>query len=98
MKFVKANGLVVHHQDQGRRDGPPLVFINSLGRDLRIWTAVAEILAPDFRIVTYDKRGHGLSDPAPTRARWPTTQATLRRFWRSSASGGPRSSDFLSEA
>ena len=65
MRFVKANGLVIHYRDHGRRDGPPLVFINSLGTDFRIWNEVAEILAPDFRIVTYDKRGHGLSEAGP---------------------------------
>ncbi len=65
MKFVKANGLVIHFSDQGRRDGPPLVFINSLGTDFRIWTEVAKILAPHFRIVLYDKRGHGLSESGP---------------------------------
>ena len=67
MRFVKANGLVVHYLDQGRRDGAPIVFINALGCDLRIWTEIAEILAPDFRIVTYDKRGHGLSESGPDR-------------------------------
>jgi 3-oxoadipate enol-lactonase len=65
MRFVKANGLVIHYCDQGRRDGPALVFINSLGTDFRIWNAVAEILAPDFRVITYDKRGHGLSESGP---------------------------------
>jgi 3-oxoadipate enol-lactonase len=65
MKFMKANGLAIHYLDQGRRDGPPLVFINSLGTDFRIWNVVAEILAPDFRILTYDKRGHGLSESGP---------------------------------
>ena len=68
MKFVKANGLVVHCSDQGRRDGPPLVFINSLGTDFRIWSEVAEILAPDFRLVIYDKRGHGLSESGPDKS------------------------------
>jgi 3-oxoadipate enol-lactonase len=65
MRFVRANGLVIHYRDQGRRDGPALVFINSLGCDFRIWSGVAEILAPDFRIITYDKRGHGLSESGP---------------------------------
>ena len=27
MTFVKANGLVIHYVDEGRRDGPPIVFI-----------------------------------------------------------------------
>ena len=61
MRFVKVNSLVIHYLDQGRRDGPALVFINSLGTDFRIWNEVAEILAPDFRIILHDKRGHGLS-------------------------------------
>jgi 3-oxoadipate enol-lactonase len=65
MKFVQANGLVTHYLDHGRRDAPPLVFINSLGTDFRIWAEVAGILAPDFRIVLYDKRGHGLSQSGP---------------------------------
>ena len=65
MKFVKANGLVIHYLDQGRRDGRPIVFINALGCDLRIWTEVAGILAPEFRVLTYDKRGHGLSESGP---------------------------------
>jgi pimeloyl-ACP methyl ester carboxylesterase len=65
MRFVKANGLVIHYRDQGQRDRPPLVFINSLGTDFRIWSEVAEILAPDFRIITYDKRGNGLSESGP---------------------------------
>jgi 3-oxoadipate enol-lactonase len=62
MRFVKVNGLVVHCRDHGRCDGALLVFINSLGTDFRIWNEVAEILAPDFRIITYDKRGRGLSE------------------------------------
>jgi len=68
MRFMKANGLVIHCLDRGRRDGPPLVFINSLGTDFRIWNEVAEILAPDFRIIVYDKRGHGLSESGPDKS------------------------------
>ncbi len=65
MKFVKANGLVIHFPTRAAATGRPLVFINSLGTDFRIWNEVAEILAPDFRIITYDKRGHGLSESGP---------------------------------
>ena len=68
MRFVQANGLVIHFSDSGPRDAPPLVFINSLGTDFRIWSEVAEILAQNFRIVLYDKRGHGLSESGPDKA------------------------------
>jgi 3-oxoadipate enol-lactonase len=65
MRFVKANGLVINCLDEGRQSGPPLAFINSLGTDLRIWDDVSLILEADFRIVRYDKRGHGLSASGP---------------------------------
>jgi 3-oxoadipate enol-lactonase len=65
MRFAKANGLVVHCLDEGRQSGPPLAFINSLGCDFRIWDDVSLLLADEFRIVRYDKRGHGLSESGP---------------------------------
>jgi 3-oxoadipate enol-lactonase len=67
MRFVKANGLVTHYLLEGPESVPPLVFINPLGCDLRVWSEVARILCPDFRILCYDKRGHGLSESGPDR-------------------------------
>ena len=68
MRFVKANGLVIHYLAEGPEALPPLVFINPLGCDLRVWSEVERILRPDFRILCYDKRGHGLSESGPDRA------------------------------
>ena len=71
MNFTTANGQLLHYSDEGKSDedeatGPPLVFINSLGTDLRIWRAVAHHFSDTYRLIRYDKRGHGLSDcPAP---------------------------------
>lgn len=62
MDFRKLNGVVLHVEDLGRADGPALVFSNSLGTDFRIWDDVVGQLAGCFRIVRYDKRGHGLSE------------------------------------
>ncbi|WP_101339996.1 3-oxoadipate enol-lactonase [Cereibacter azotoformans] len=46
--------------------GPWLVFCNSLGTDLHMWDAQVADLAKDFRILRYDRRGHGGSGiPAP---------------------------------
>src|SRR5262249_45873341 len=64
--FLKAHGMVHHYVIEGSKDKPVLVFANSLGSDLRIWDGVVAHLVGDFRIIRYDKRGHGLSDiPAP---------------------------------
>ena len=65
MKFAYINDLVIHYSDDGPREAPALVFSNSLGTDFRIWDAVADRLGLKFRLVRYDKRGHGLSDAPP---------------------------------
>ena len=62
MAFTRANDIVVHHQILGRENAPVIVFANSLGSDFRIWQAVVPYLADRYRILLYDKRGHGLSD------------------------------------
>lgn len=63
MQFVNLNGVTIHYQIIGAPAGKPvLVFANSLGTDFRIWRDVIVRLAGDFAILTYDKRGHGLSD------------------------------------
>ena len=63
MQFATVNDVILHHQLIGGPAGKPVVvFVNSLGTDFRIWRDVVVRLAGDFPIITYDKRGHGLSD------------------------------------
>ena len=63
MQFVRINDVTIAY-DVMTRDpaNPVLVFVNSLGTDSRIWHLVLPKLCEDFTILTYDKRGHGLSD------------------------------------
>lgn len=65
-RIVKVNDAALHCQIEGPSDAPALVFSNSLGTDFRIWDAVVADLAQDYRILRYDKRGHGLSDDPDT--------------------------------
>lgn len=65
MRFARVNGVVLHHAVRGPADGPVIVFSNSLGTDFRIWDAVVADLERDYRLVLYDKRGHGLSEATP---------------------------------
>lgn len=65
MNFVSINGITLHYRLDGFKDGLPLLFINSLGCDLRIWDKVIPHLADHFALIRYDKRGHGLSDCPP---------------------------------
>lgn len=61
------DGVRLHYRDEGPRDGPVVVFANSLGTDLRLWEPILPLLPPGLRIIRYDMRGHGQSDvpPAP---------------------------------
>ena len=69
MKFARVNQVVLHYEVAGDDAAPPLVFSNSLGTDFRIWDHVVDRLKDRYRIIRYDKRGHGLSEatPAPYR-------------------------------
>lgn len=48
---------------EGPLDAPLVVLSNSLGTTLSRWDAQAAALAPDFRVLRYDTRGHGGSGP-----------------------------------
>ncbi|MGH6859117.1 MAG: 3-oxoadipate enol-lactonase [Phyllobacterium sp.] len=62
MQFADVNGVTLHYQlIGGPATRPVIVFVNSLGTDFRIWRDVVLRLAGDYPIITYDKRGHGLS-------------------------------------
>jgi 3-oxoadipate enol-lactonase len=61
LQVAPVNGTHIHYSQTGPKDAPVLVFSNSLGTDFRIWNDVVNALSERFNIVTYDKRGHGLS-------------------------------------
>ncbi len=65
MQIIEANGIGLHVADQGPKDGPAVVFANSLGTDLRLWDRLLPLLPGGLRVVRYDKRGHGLSANPP---------------------------------
>ena len=66
MAFARINNNVHHYVSLGAKSKPALLFANSLGTDLRIWDDVTNCLDENFRVVRYDKRGHGLSDVPPS--------------------------------
>jgi len=51
----------IHFEVSG--SGAPLVFAHGFSLDRRMWEAQEARLRSDFRVVLYDLRGHGLSDP-----------------------------------
>jgi 3-oxoadipate enol-lactonase len=65
MAFERLGDIVVHCQESGPATAPLLVLANSLGTDLRVWDALLPRLHRRFRVLRYDKRGHGLTDATP---------------------------------
>lgn len=65
MRILSLGDFRVHWREDGDAAGPPVVFCNSLGTDLRVWDKVIPLLPQSLRLIRYDKRGHGLTDCPP---------------------------------
>ncbi|MEX0287128.1 MAG: 3-oxoadipate enol-lactonase [Paracoccaceae bacterium] len=61
MQIADLGDVQLHYRIDGTPDGPPVVFANSLGTDLRLWDQVLPLLPEGPCYIRYDKRGHGLS-------------------------------------
>ncbi|SHJ71746.1 3-oxoadipate enol-lactonase [Palleronia salina] len=60
-RFLNVGGKTLHAELRPGDGGRPIVFINSLGSDLRIWDAVLPGLPAEAPVLRHDKCGHGLS-------------------------------------
>jgi len=65
------DGLTISAQEWGNPDGPEILFIHGFSQSHLSWMRQVEgDLAKEFRIVTYDLRGHGNSDKPLDPARY----------------------------
>ncbi len=67
MPFLVLDEVRLHYELSGKAGAPVLLFSNSLGTSLQMWESQRAALEKQFRILRYDKRGHGASSvpPAP---------------------------------
>ena len=61
MPTIDADGCPIYYEIEGRESGPTLMLSNSLGTNLRMWDDQAPEFAKHFRLIRYDRRGHGQS-------------------------------------
>ncbi len=59
-----AHGLSLHALEWSR-DGVPLVFVHGFGNEAHVWDDLAPAVAPYYRTLALDLRGHGDSDRDP---------------------------------
>jgi len=60
-KINADDGCPINVEVEGREGAPVLMLSNSLGTNLHMWDDQAPELAKHFRLVRYDRRGHGQS-------------------------------------
>jgi 3-oxoadipate enol-lactonase len=61
MPMIDADGCLLNVSVEGRQSGPTLMLSNSLGCTLRMWEPQMKALTQIFRVIRYDRRGHGKS-------------------------------------
>jgi 3-oxoadipate enol-lactonase len=61
MPVIDADGCPIHVEVEGRADAPVLMLSNSLGTNLHMWDDQMPEFTKHFRVVRYDRRGHGKS-------------------------------------
>jgi pimeloyl-ACP methyl ester carboxylesterase len=63
-KVLLSSGLKLHYQQVG--EGPDVVMVHGITGNLAVWHLhLVPALSPRCRVLTYDLRGHGLSDTPP---------------------------------
>jgi pimeloyl-ACP methyl ester carboxylesterase len=65
MPMQAVNGTTLHYELTGT-SGVPLVLVHGSWGDHHNWDTVTSELARDYRVLTYDRRGHSASPPAAT--------------------------------
>jgi pimeloyl-ACP methyl ester carboxylesterase len=63
-RFVEANGVRINYLDWGGR-GDPLVLVHGFGDNPHAFDDLAPALADRFRVISYARRAHGLSETKP---------------------------------
>src|SRR3989440_7498713 len=61
MPSVNADGCPIYVEVEGPERAPVLMLSNSLGTTLHMWDGQVAPFTQHFRLVRYDRRGHGKS-------------------------------------
>ena len=65
MPRIEANGVELNYRFDGPDDAPVVVMSNSLSTSLEMWDWQLSALSDKYRMLRWDKRGHGGSAVTP---------------------------------
>jgi pimeloyl-ACP methyl ester carboxylesterase len=57
--------LNVHYRDQGNPEGKPIIFIHGSNASLHTWEQIIANMGDDYRLISLDLPGHGLTGQHP---------------------------------
>jgi len=60
-----ASGARIHYRDEGNKSGNPLVLVHGSNASLHTWEPWVKRLGDEFRVITLDLPGHGLTGRVP---------------------------------
>ena len=60
-ELVQVSGTQLHLRDEGEEFAETILFVHGFGSSLHSWETVSEILRPEFRTISFDLPGFGLS-------------------------------------
>ncbi|GIU67130.1 alpha/beta hydrolase [Candidatus Phycosocius spiralis] len=62
-----SDGVRLHVRDEGPRDGPVLILAHGSNASLHTWERWVEVLKANWRLISFDFPGHGLTGPSKSR-------------------------------
>jgi 3-oxoadipate enol-lactonase len=69
------NGIRLNYQVEGPGEAPTVVLHHPLATNLTVWDELTAALAPRYRVVRFDARGHGQSEASPAPYTFPMLTA-----------------------
>ena len=63
--MIMENGSRIHYRDEGKRRGETILLLHGSNASLHTWEPWVEFLGDEYRVVTLDLPGHGLTGAVP---------------------------------
>lgn len=82
MPLIQVDGVELHYRLDGPTNGPVLVMSNSLSTTVNMWDGQMPALADKYRVLRWEKRGHGGSGVTPPPYTLDTLMGDLRDLLR----------------
>ena len=89
-RYLRANGIRHHYLEWGDPAAPPLLMLHATGLCAAPWRPIARRLAQRYRVLAFDQRGHGDTDPSDKGYRFEYAGEDLAAIVEAMGLAGPR--------